>query len=55
MPAKDRELLLKINEQIKKLNTPPPTTFAPQTGDVSEIRPATSGATLRPLPPTIQR
>ncbi len=36
MPAKERALLLAINEQIKKINTPPPSTFAPQTGEVTK-------------------
>lgn len=33
MPAKERLLLLQINEQIKKLNQPPAPTFSPQTGE----------------------
>lgn len=35
MPEKQRQLLLNINEQIKKLNTPPPPTFSPKTGEVT--------------------
>jgi hypothetical protein len=36
MGEKERSLLIKINETIKKLNTPPPPTFSPQTGETKE-------------------
>jgi hypothetical protein len=52
MTIKERELLLKINRAVIKASQPPPTTFAPQTGNVTtqpEYQPA-----LTPLPITTQ-
>ena len=34
MTLRQRDLLLKIHEAVIKQSTPPPTTFAPQTGEV---------------------
>ncbi len=52
MPEKPRTILLAINEQIKKLNQPPPPTFSPKTGEVK--KPETYTAPVSPvviLPP----
>lgn len=49
MSERERALLLKINEQVKRLTQPPPTTFAPQTGTIkpeTQYQPST-------LPPII--
>lgn len=56
MTAKQRELLLKINAQIVKMSTPPPTTFAPQTGTLP-TPPTFTGQTITPpqLPVTYQK
>lgn len=48
MPKSERDLLLRINDQIKKLNTPPPSTFAPQTGE--EEKPLEYKPSANPLP-----
>lgn len=52
MSTKERTLLLKLNEQIKKLSQPPLTTFSPQTG-VTPLPTVYNAATtpLTPLPP----
>ncbi len=47
MPEKPRTILLAINEQIKKLNQPPPPTFAPQSGEVKKTEQYT--ASVAPL------
>lgn len=48
MATKDRKILLDLNKQIKKLVTPPPTTFSPSTGEVSKPEEYKPG-TLPPL------
>lgn len=55
MSTKQRELLLRINEQIKKLSTPPPTTFAPSTGSLPTPIVYQSGTTPTPIPPVTVR
>lgn len=53
MPTKDRVLLLKINEQIKKLSQPPLTTLSPLIGFIQGPTVYTSPVTpLPPLPPS---
>lgn len=48
MPNHDRELLFKIHEAVIKMTKSPPTTYAPQTGDVE--KPGEYSPNTYPLP-----
>ena len=52
MPAKERDLLLKIQEALRKASTPPPTTYAPQTGEVPKPEEYNPNAYPLPVPPS---
>lgn len=54
MTIRERAIILKINEQVKKLSQAPQTSYAPQTG---EIKKATEyqASSLPPLPPPLPK
>lgn len=52
MSQLDRDLLLQIAEQIRLLQTPPLTTFAPSSGITDEKQVLTApNVTMPPIPP----
>ena len=49
MTIKERELLFKLNDQVKKLTSPPLSTFTSMTGQVTPTPPYQPGTTPLPL------
>lgn len=48
MPAKEREILLRLNQAVKSYDQPVPTTFAPSTGQYPPPNPIQPN--VNPLP-----
>lgn len=54
MTLRQRDLLFKIHEAVMKQSTPPPTTFAPQTGEVEKPGEYSPNTYPMPLPPNVK-
>lgn len=50
MTIKQREILLRLNEQVKKLTENPPTTFSPNTGNTPKETQYNPASQPKPLP-----